>query len=90
MRLMREQQDAMAELERVRTQLQAVGEKLLYVGAMKAQIMNGSYGDPAIAIYRKVGTERRRMTANEDTEIFPGDVIDIEFSPKQPLFSTSR
>jgi polysaccharide biosynthesis/export protein len=88
MRLVREQQEAVAELEKVRTQLLAVGEKLLYVGAMKAQINNGTFGDPEISIYRKVGTERKRLPANEDTQIYPGDVIDIAFSPKQLLFST--
>jgi polysaccharide biosynthesis/export protein len=90
LRLLREQQEAVAELEKVRTQLQAVGEKLLYVGAMKAQITNGTFGDPEISIYRKVGTERSRLVATEDTEISPGDVIDIVFSQKQLLFSGTR
>jgi polysaccharide export outer membrane protein len=87
LRILRELQEAFAELEKVRTQLQSVGEKLLYVGAMKSQIMNGSFGDPQIAIYRKVGSEPARLTAGEDSEIFPGDVIDITFSPKQLYLS---
>ena len=54
LRLLRELQEAVAELEKVRTQLQAVGEKLLYVGAIKSQIASGNLGEPEIAIYRKV------------------------------------
>jgi polysaccharide biosynthesis/export protein len=87
LRLLRELQEAVAELEKVRTQLQSVGEKLLYVGAMKSQIMNGNFGEPEIAVYRKVGGQASRLTADEDTEIFPGDVIDITFSPKQMYLS---
>ena len=87
LRLLREMQEAVAELEKVRTQLQSVGEKLLYVGAMKSQIAKGNFGDPEIAIYRKLGTQPSRLAAEEDTEVFPGDVIDITFSPKQLFFS---
>jgi polysaccharide export outer membrane protein len=67
--------------------LQSVGEKLLYVGAMKAQIANGSFGDPEITIYRNVVNQPSRSPADENAEIFPGDVIDIAFSPKQVFFS---
>jgi polysaccharide export outer membrane protein len=87
MRVLRELQEAVAELEKVRTQLQSVGEKLLYVGAMKAQIANGSFGDPEITIYRNVVNQPSRSPADENAEIFPGDVIDIAFSPKQVFFS---
>jgi polysaccharide export outer membrane protein len=87
LRLLREQQEAIAELEKVRTQLQSVGEKLLYVGAMKAQIVNGSYGHPEITIYRKVAAQSERLPADENMEVFPGDVIDIAFSSKQLLLS---
>jgi polysaccharide export outer membrane protein len=90
LRLLRELQEAVADLEKVRTQLQAVGEKLLYVGALKAQIANGNVGEPEISIYRKVGGQRTRLAADEDTEIFPGDVIDITFSPKQLLLSGAQ
>jgi polysaccharide biosynthesis/export protein len=89
LRLLRELQEAVAEMEKVRTQLQTVGEKLLYVGALKSQIMNGNFGDPEIAVYRKVAGEAARLSAEEDTEVFPGDVIDITFSPKQ-LYLTGR
>jgi polysaccharide export outer membrane protein len=87
LRVLREQQEAIAELEKVRTQLQSVGEKLLYVGAMKAQIANGSYGHPEITIYRKVAAQSERLPADENMEVFPGDVIDIAFSSKQLLLS---
>jgi polysaccharide biosynthesis/export protein len=90
LRLLRELQEAVAEVEKVRTQLQAVGEKLLYVGAIKSQIASGNLGEPEIAIYRKVDGQRSRLVADEDTEIFPGDVIDITFSQKHLLLSGTR
>jgi polysaccharide export outer membrane protein len=87
LRLLRELQQAIAEMEKVRTQLQAVGEKLLYVGAMKSQIMNGNFGEPEIAVHRRIAAQATRLEAGEDTEIFPGDVVDITFSPKQMYLS---
>ena len=90
LRVIRELQEAQSDLEKARTQLQGVGEKLLYVGAIKSQIANGNFGEPEIMIYRKVEGQRSRLPADEDTEVYPGDVIDITFSQKQLLLSGGR
>ena len=89
-RLLRELQEAVNNLDRVRTQLQAVGEKLLYVAAIKSQIAEGHFGDPHIVIYRKVDGKQSPLAADESTEVHPGDVIDIAFAQKQLLLSGAR
>ena len=89
-RLLRELQEAVSNLDRVRTQLQAVGEKLLYVAAIKSQIAEGQFGEPHIVIYRKVDGKQSPLAADESTEVQPGDVIDIAFSQKQMLLSGTR
>jgi polysaccharide export outer membrane protein len=83
MRLMRELQDATMELERARTQLQGIGEKLLYLGAIKTQLLNGGRNEPEIAIYRRINGVQTPIPANESSEVGPGDVVDIVFSQKQ-------
>jgi polysaccharide biosynthesis/export protein len=89
-RLLRELQEAVNNLDRVRTQLHAVGEKLLYVAAIKSQIAEGRFGDPHIVIYRKVDGKQSPLAADESTEVHPGDVIDIAFAQKQLLLSGTR
>jgi polysaccharide biosynthesis/export protein len=89
-RLLRELQDAVGNLDRVRTQLQAVGEKLLYVAAIKSQIAEGNFGEPHIVIYRKVDGKQSSIAADESSEVQPGDVIDISFAQKQLLLSGTR
>jgi polysaccharide biosynthesis/export protein len=89
-RLLRELQEAVANLDRVRTQLQAVGEKLLYVAAIKSQIAEGSFGEPHIVIYRKIDGKQAPMAADESSDVQPGDVIDISFAQKQLLLSGTR
>ena len=89
-RLLRELQEAVNNLDRVRTQLHAVGEKLLFVAAIKSQIAEGRFGDPHIVIYRKVDGKQSPLAADESTEVHPGDVIDIAFAQKQLLLSGTR
>jgi len=89
-RLLRELQEAVTNLDRVRTQLQAVGEKLLYVAAIKSQIAEGNFGEPHIVIYRKIDGKESRIAADESSDVQPGDVIDISFAQKQLLLSGTR
>ena len=90
MRLIRELQDAVLELERARSQLQGIGEKLLYIGAIKAQAMSGGRNLPEIAIYRRVDGQQTRLAADENTDVYPGDVIDIIFSQRQLILTGAQ
>jgi polysaccharide export outer membrane protein len=62
-------QDAVAELEKTRMQLRIVDEKL---GGVKTD----SEG-PQIVVYRRGSGTQARMIATEDSEVQPGDVMDI-------------
>lgn len=87
MRLSRELQDEVVELEKVRIQIQGVGEKLLYVGAIKSLLSRGGRNAPEIAIYRQIEGKPTWVAADENSEVWPGDVVDVVFSQRQLMIS---
>jgi polysaccharide biosynthesis/export protein len=72
----RELQDATAEFNRIRSRLQAVSEKMLYVGSVKTALIRGG-GKPKIVLFRRTGGEANTIVADESTELAPGDVVQI-------------
>jgi polysaccharide biosynthesis/export protein len=88
MRLIGELQDANMELERARTQLQGIGEKLLYLGAIKTQLLSGSKNEPEISIHRRINGSETRVSADESSRIEPGDAVDVTFSIQKQLALT--
>ncbi len=74
--------EATIELEKLAARIQASSEKLLYTGAVKAQL-RGSGGGPELIIHRKVDGLTVDLTAREDTEILPDDVLDVSIRPDQ-------
>ena len=75
--LTRELQDAQVRLETIRVRIQAVGEKLEYAGLVRSQLVRGRGGSPEVRIFRDQNQTRQRLSANEDTELLPGDVIEV-------------
>ena len=76
--LLAELQKANVDLATVQAKLEASSEKLVYVGMVRSQLVNGSGSKPQIALHRKNsqgGSEQ--VTAEEDTELAPGDVIEV-------------
>lgn len=71
-------QDSVIKLESIRNKIQAVGEKLIYTGAVRSQLIRGRGGKPDIAIFRKDEQGApQTIVAEEDSELLPGDVVDI-------------
>ncbi len=70
---------ASVEREKVKLDLRALTEKLLYAGALKAQI--GRAAAPEIVIHRNVDGEKTSFNADQDTQIQPGDLIEITIDP---------
>jgi polysaccharide export outer membrane protein len=70
-------QTAEVRLATIRSQLQALGDKLLYTGLVRSQLVRGTGAEPSIIIYRQHGTDRSKIKADESAELFPGDVIDV-------------
>ncbi|WP_407529905.1 polysaccharide biosynthesis/export family protein [Methylobacterium oryzisoli] len=88
--VLRDLQDNDIKLAQTRAKLQAVGEKLLYTGVVRSQLVRGSGGTPDIAVYRRTDpAQRTRIAADEETELQPGDTIEValkveyDFKPTQ-------
>jgi polysaccharide export outer membrane protein len=75
--LSREVQEANMRLAAARTRLQAVDEKLTYAGLLKSQLTRGKGASPELLVFRKTGAGRERITADEDTEMLPGDTVEV-------------
>jgi polysaccharide export outer membrane protein len=75
--LTRELQEAQVRLETIRVRIQAVGEKLEYAGLVRSQLVRGRGGSPDVHVFRGQNQTRETFSANEDTELLPGDVVEV-------------
>jgi polysaccharide export outer membrane protein len=81
MDLLRELQNANLRLSEIRTKLQSTAEKLQYATIVKSQFMRGSGNQPEIAIVRSGGKGQKRVLVNEESELQPGDVVEVTLRP---------
>ena len=88
-RLVAELRDATSELERVKFQLKAAGEQVIYTGGLKAQLRNGDSG-PDLAIMRATADGVERILVAEDTVMRPGDVLDVTIRPDRLVVAPSQ
>jgi polysaccharide biosynthesis/export protein len=75
--LLRELQDTSVKLNQIRERLQSVGEKLQYTAMVRSQLVRGAGSKPDIAIIRKGEKGQERIIASEDTELQPGDAVEV-------------
>jgi polysaccharide export outer membrane protein len=75
--ILRDQQDERVKLAALRGRLNAVAEKLLYTGAVRTQLVRGQGNKPTVTIFRKVRDTEERLPATEDTQLQPGDVVEV-------------
>jgi polysaccharide export outer membrane protein len=75
--LLREEQDTSVRLNETRAKLQSVGEKLQYTAMVRSQLALGVGDKARIAIIRKGGNGPKRIVADEDFELQPGDTVEI-------------
>ncbi len=76
--LLKELQDANTHLAEVRNKLQSVGEKLQYTAMAKSQFTHGTDGKPSLTLLRRSKHGQEHVAATEETELQPGDGIEIE------------
>lgn len=76
--LLQNMQDATVRLNDVRDRLQSVSEKLLYAGMARSQLTRGPGGEPDVKVFRKEKDTTATMVANDQTELMPGDVVDVK------------
>jgi polysaccharide export outer membrane protein len=73
----RELQDANLRLAEITARLKSTGDKLMYTSLLPSQLMPGKGGRPDVTVYRNGEKGPERLTADEDTELAPGDVVDV-------------
>jgi len=83
MDLLRELQEAGVRLGQISARLQGVAEKIQYTSLVRSQLLRGSGGKPQIAIIRKGENGRERLVAEEDSELQPGDVVEVALRAEQ-------
>jgi polysaccharide export outer membrane protein len=81
--LRQELQDAGVKLNQIRARLQGVGEKIEYTALVRSQLLRGAGSKPQIIIVRKGETGRERLSAEEDFELQPGDVVEVALRPER-------
>jgi polysaccharide biosynthesis/export protein len=76
--LLRELRDSNVRLADLGVRIQAVGERLRPLGNVSSMAA-GENLRSEVAIVRKNGQQWRRLSAGEDTEVEPGDVLEVTF-----------
>jgi polysaccharide export outer membrane protein len=75
--LLTEVRDTELELAQTRAKLQALGDKLVYTGLVRSQLVRGNGSEPSISIHRKTDSGVTNVAATQDEELAPGDVVDV-------------
>jgi len=88
--LLRELQETSVKLNQIREKLQSVGEKLQYTAMVRSQLARGADNKPEIAIVRKGDKGPERIAASEDSELQPGDAVDVSLRYQDRLDAPSR
>lgn len=82
MDLLKDLQDANVKLTEVRAKLQSTSEKLQYATLVRSQFVRGG-GQPEIVVIRMDEKGQTRIRANEESELQPGDVVEVTLRPGQ-------
>lgn len=80
---LRELQDATVKLNELSARLQSLEEKLRFTGIVRSQLARGKGAKPEIVVIRRTDKGYTRITADEDFQLMPGDVVEIAL--QQPL-----
>ncbi len=87
LRLTRELEEAENRLVEIRTRLQAAGDKLVYAGSVRSRLQESSTDKPSLKVFRKNGNAWEDIDAKLDTELMPGDVVEVTL-PRESLSVT--
>jgi polysaccharide export outer membrane protein len=71
---------AQVNLSEIQARLQSLGSKLVYTDMVRSQLTNDTDGKPRLTIVRKIGMAIRKLDADEDTNLVPGDVIEVKLA----------
>jgi len=76
-RLLEELQNSSVKLAEIRARLQAVGEKLMYAGMVRSQLVRGGGDRPIVTIFRGNHPHSSESSADNDSILMPGDVVEV-------------
>jgi polysaccharide export outer membrane protein len=86
--LLHDIQDAEVALAVTRAKLQTTGEKLAYAGMLRSQLVNGKGATPTITVFRTVDGRREAVPGDEETELMPGDIVEVALTQYRPPLSS--
>jgi len=75
--LLGELEEARMRLATIQAKVQSVGEKVVYAGVVRSQLVRGTGDKPNITIFRAGSGREDSFAATEDTELLPGDVVEV-------------
>jgi polysaccharide biosynthesis/export protein len=75
--LLKELQDTEVKLASTQANLAAAQEKMFYLGALRSQIGRGNTARADFVIVRRGGTRLERITAREDFDLLPNDLVEV-------------
>jgi polysaccharide export outer membrane protein len=78
-KLLQDLQDARMRLGQVRARLQSTSEKLRYTAA-RSQLVQGNELKQELTVIRKGKSGRERIIVDDDSELQPGDVVEVALS----------
>jgi polysaccharide export outer membrane protein len=77
-------QEATVTLSKIRFKLQSTGEKLQYTALAKSQLARGFGNKPSITILRNGSKGIDHLLAHEESELQPGDVVEVALRDDNP------
>jgi polysaccharide export outer membrane protein len=86
--LFQDLEDASVKLNETRGKLQSVGEKMQYVAMVRSQLVRGAGDKTEITIIRKDEKGHKRIIADEDAELQPGDTVEITLQYQDGMHPT--
>ena len=86
----KELQQANSRLAQITARLKGAGEKLIYMGLPQSQSAQGTTQRFDITVHRKDENGSNRITADEDLELTPGDVIEVAIQNESRANLSSR
>ena len=77
---LRELQIAELRLAQIKARLESTSNKLRYMGTLQSSAAQQARSALTFTVYRKDDTSPKRLTAKEEMELIPGDVIEVSMA----------
>jgi len=74
---LQELQQVNLRLAQISARLKSTGEKLTHIGLLRSRLEQGAGGRIEITVHQKGKNGAQSLTADEDLELAPGDVVDV-------------